>query len=57
MDTEASDLLKEQLAWLKNYSETNPKELDGICNDNGVKFSDIQAMYTEKIDKKKENKC
>ena len=29
-DTKASDLLKEQLAWLENYSKTNPKKLNEI---------------------------
>jgi hypothetical protein len=26
-DTKASDLLKEQLAWLEDYGKTNPKKI------------------------------
>ena len=40
-NTKESDLLKEQLAWLENYSKTNSEKLDEIVKNNDMSFDTI----------------
>lgn len=48
-NTKESDLLKEQLAWLENYSKTNSKKLDEIVKNNDMSFDTVKAVYMKEI--------
>lgn len=48
-NTKESDLLKEQLAWLENYSKTNSKNLDEIVKNNNMSFGTVKAVYMKEI--------
>ena len=48
-NTKESDLLKEQLAWLENYSKTNSEKLDEIVKNNDMSFDTIKAVYIKEI--------